>query len=67
MEIYVYADKDGKTISTDFQSSLDPLPQGFKVILSPYLERAEEEKTEELTDADLIGKGYKECNLQKRY
>ena len=56
MEIYVYADKDGKTISTDFQSSLDPLPQGFKVIPSPYLERAEEEKTEELTDADLIGK-----------
>ena len=56
MEIYVYADKDGKTISTDFQSSLDPLPQGFKIIPSPYLERAEEEKTEELTDADLIGK-----------
>ena len=56
MEIYVYADKDGKTISTDFRSSLDPLPQGFKVIPSPYLERAEEEKTEELTDADLIGK-----------
>ncbi len=52
MEIYVYADKDGKTISTDFQSSLDPFPQGFKVITSPYLERAEEE----ITDADLIGK-----------
>ena len=56
MEIYVYADKDGKTISTDFQSSLDPLPQGFKVIPSPYLERAEEEIAEEITDADLIGK-----------
>lgn len=52
MEIYVYADKDGKTISTDFQNSLDPLPQGFKVIPSPYLERDEEE----IADIELIGK-----------
>lgn len=56
MSIVVYADKDGNTISRDFVNELDPPPQGFEVIPSPYLERAEEEKTEELTDADLIGK-----------
>mgnify|MGYP001217304593 CR=1 FL=1 len=56
MEIYVYADKDGKTISTDFVTELDPPPQSFEVIPSPYLERAEEERMEELTDTDLIGK-----------
>lgn len=55
MSVVVYADKDGNTISRDFVNELDPLPQGFKVIPSPYLDRAEE-KTKELTDADLIGK-----------
>ena len=56
MSVVVYADKDGKTISRDFVTELDPPPQGFEIMLSPYLERAEEEKTEKLTDADLIGK-----------
>ncbi len=56
MSVVLYADKDGNTISRDFVAELDPPPQGFEVIPSPYLERAEEEKTEELTDAELIGK-----------
>ena len=56
MSVVVYADKDGNTISRDFINELDPPPQGFEVIPSPYLERAEEEKAEEITDAELIGK-----------
>ena len=56
MSIVVYADKDGNTISRDFINELAPPPQGFEVITSPYLERAEEEIAEEITDADLIGK-----------
>ncbi len=56
MSVVVYADKDGNTISRDFINELDPAPQGFEVIPSPYLERAEEEKAEEITDAELIGK-----------
>lgn len=56
MEVVLYQDKDGNTISTKFVEDLDPPPQGFKKIPSPYLERAEEEIVEEITDADLIGK-----------
>ena len=56
MSVVVYADKDGNTISRDFVNELDPPPQGFEIIPSPYLERAEEEIVEEITDADLIGK-----------
>ena len=56
MEVVLYQDKDGNTISTKFVEDLDPPPQGFKRIPSPYLERAEEEIAEEITDADLIGK-----------
>ena len=56
MSVVVYTDKDGNTISRDFVNELDPPPQGFEVIPSPYLERAEEEIAEEITDADLIGK-----------
>ncbi|MGN1051520.1 MAG: hypothetical protein ACI4QE_04400, partial [Acutalibacteraceae bacterium] len=56
MSVVIYADKDGNTISRDFVNELDPPPQGFDVVTSPYLERAEEEKTEETTDAALIGK-----------
>ncbi len=57
MSVVVYADKDGNPIiSIDFATELDPPPQSFDIVPSPYLERAEEEKTEELTDADLIGK-----------
>lgn len=56
MEVVLYQDKDGNTISTKFVEDLDPPPQGFKRIPSPYLERAEKEIAEELTDADLIGK-----------
>jgi len=55
MSIVVYADKDGNTIPIDFASELDPPPQSFDIVPSPYLELAEE-KTEELTDAELIGK-----------
>ena len=56
MEVVLYQNKDGNTISTKFVEDLDPPPQGFKRIPSPYLERAEEEIVEEITDADLIGK-----------
>ena len=56
MSVVVYADKDGNTISRDFVKELNPPPQGFEVIPSPYLERAEEKKAEEVLDADLIGK-----------
>ncbi len=56
MLVVLYADKYGNTISRDFINELDPPPQGFEVIPSPYLERAEEEKAEEITDAELIGK-----------
>ena len=56
MEVVLYQDKDGNTISTKFVEYLDPPPQGFKRIPSPYLERAEEEIAEEITDAELIGK-----------
>ena len=52
MEVVLYQDKDGNTISTKFVEDLDPPPQGFKRIQSPYLERSEEE----ITDAELIGK-----------
>lgn len=57
MSVVVYADKDGNPIiPIDFATELDPPPQSFDIAPSPYLERAEEEKTEELTDANLIGK-----------
>ncbi len=56
MEVVLYQDKDSNTISTKFVEDLDPPSQGFKRIPSPYLERAEEEIAEELTDAELIGK-----------
>ena len=52
MSVVIYADKDGNTISRDFVNELDPLPQGYKVIPSPYLERDEEE----IADIELIGK-----------
>lgn len=41
MSIVMYSDKDGNTISKDFVKELDPPPQGFEVIESPYLKRAE--------------------------
>lgn len=41
MSIVMYSDKDGNTISKDFVEELDPPPQGFEVIESPYLKRAE--------------------------
>ena len=57
MSVVVYADIDGNPIiSIDFATELDPPPQSFEIIPSPYSERAEEEKTEELADAQLIGK-----------
>ncbi len=55
MSIVVYADKDGNTIPIEFATELDPPPQSFDIVPSPYLELTEE-KTEELTDAELIGK-----------
>ncbi|MEE1066252.1 MAG: hypothetical protein UH249_08985, partial [Acutalibacteraceae bacterium] len=56
MSIVVYADKDGNTIPIEFATELDPPLQGFDIVPSPYLELAEVEKSEELTDAELIGK-----------
>ncbi len=44
MEVVLYQDKDGNTISTKFVEDLDPPPQGFKRILSPYLERTLSER-----------------------
>ena len=41
MSIVMYSDKDGNTISKDFVKELDPPPQGFEVVESPYLKRAE--------------------------
>ena len=51
MSVVVYSDKDGNTIPVDFVAELDPPPQNFEIIPSPYSERAEEEYVE-----DLIGK-----------
>ena len=44
MEVVLYQDKDGNTISTKFVEDLDPPPQGFKRIPSPYLEKTLSEK-----------------------
>lgn len=38
MSVVLYADEDGKTISTDFVNSLGTPLQGFKTIPSPYIE-----------------------------
>lgn len=37
MNIIIYRDKDGSTIDRDFIQELDSLPQGIKVIDSPYI------------------------------
>ena len=37
MRIVLYKDKDGSTIPHDFITQLDPPPQGFEIIESPYL------------------------------
>ena len=37
MCIVLYKDKDGNTIPHDFITQLDPPPQGFEIIESPYL------------------------------
>ena len=43
MNIVLYRDKDGNTISIDFLSALDSPPQGVETIDSPYLQIAEPE------------------------
>ncbi len=49
MSVYVYSDKDGNSISTDFVKNLANDLNGFEVIPSPYLE-------EEPINNELIGR-----------
>ncbi len=44
MSIVVYRGADGEAIPTDFAATLDPPPQGFEIIDSPYIEKTEEKK-----------------------
>lgn len=43
MTLVFYKDKDGNTIPRGFVEELDPLPQGFKIVDSPYLHPVEPE------------------------
>lgn len=36
MSIVLYQDENGKTISKDFIYDMDPPPQGFEIVDSPY-------------------------------
>lgn len=49
MTITVYREADGSTIPTDFVQNLDPSPQGFEIVDSPYLrlDRVKEAETQE--------------------
>lgn len=49
MTITVYREADGSTIPTDFVQNLDPSPQGFEIVDSPYLrlDHAQEAETQE--------------------
>ena len=49
MSVYVYSDKDGNSISTDFEKNLANDLKGFEVIPSPYLE-------EEPINNEIIGR-----------
>ena len=52
MSVYVYSDKDGNSISTDFAKNLANDLNGFEVIPSPYLE--EEPINDELIGREVI-------------
>ena len=52
MSVYVYSDKDGNSISTDFIKNLANDLNGFEVIPSPYLE--EEPINDELIGREVI-------------
>jgi len=52
MSVYVYSDKDGNSISTDFVKNLANDLKGFEVIPSPYLE--EEPINDELIGREVI-------------
>ena len=52
MSVYVYSDKDGNSISTDFVKNLANDLNGFEVIPSPYLE--EEPINDELIGREVI-------------
>ena len=52
MSVYVYSDKDGNSISTDFIKNLANNLKGFEVIPSPYLE--EEPINDELIGREVI-------------
>ena len=52
MSVYVYSDKDGNSISTDFIKNLANDLKGFEVIPSPYLE--EEPINDELIGREVI-------------
>ncbi len=56
MSIYVYADKDGKTIDQSFLEALDPPPQGVEVIPSPYIRQSyiEYSKDDDFSDIDPV-------------
>lgn len=54
MNIVLYRDKDGNTVPHEYISELDPPPNGFSIIDSPYLQP--KEQTAEFNDDDLIGK-----------
>ena len=59
MSVVVYSDKDGNTIPVDFVAELDPPPQNFEIIPSPYSERAEEEYVEDLIGKEVLIDGNK--------
>ena len=50
MNIVLYRDKDGQTISQDFDSNLDPTPQGFRVEDFPVSENPLIEQAKQLID-----------------
>lgn len=50
MNIVLYRDKDGQTISQDFVSNLDPMPQGFRVGDFPVAENPLIEQAKQLID-----------------
>lgn len=50
MSIVLYKDKDGNTIPHGFIAQLDPPPQGFEIIDSPYLPENALDKAKHLID-----------------
>src|SRR5574344_1857934 len=54
MTITVYREADGSAIPTDFVQNLDPSPQGFEIVDSPYLRSSHVD--EMLAQAEQIAK-----------